>query len=157
MAGFGVMWQCPVCQGRAVTICLLRKGIEGDFLNIIWQEAREFSEAGHTGLRDCPSCSQRMPQAHVPVANKEQLTVDVCLPCHFIWLDAGEAALLPPKEISLPPPTNEMPLEAREAIALATIEAQRKRFDREEKVRDFIPDPMGIDIWRLVFTWLFRQ
>lgn len=155
-AGFGVIWQCPACTGRAVTLSLLRKGIDGGFLNEVWQEARGYSEAGHVGPRACPSCSLRMPQAHVPSAEGTQITVDVCITCYFIWLDAGEAALLPQKELAPDGAKKELTPQAREAIALAQVEALRNRKEREDTIRDSVPYPGSGSLWESALGWLLR-
>lgn len=43
---------------------------------------------------DCPSCGARM-QAHVLHGRAtERVTVDVCLPCHVLWLDGNESLQL---------------------------------------------------------------
>ncbi len=65
--------------------------------------------------------------AEVPILATEGKTtyLDVCTHCHFVWFDTREFEGLP-KIPAEPPKTETLPLEAREALALARLEALRR-------------------------------
>lgn len=116
--GFGVLWICTTCQGRAVSFELLRKTVARDFMNRLWQTARTNPDgAGKT----CPACEMQMAQVSSDGVTCA-VTLDVCTHCHFLWFDARESEELP--IVPMPPP--DAPLlsaKAREIIALQKVEA----------------------------------
>ncbi len=128
----GLVWQCQRCGGRAVALSVLRKAVEERTVRALWVTATQ--GAMPSALR-CPSCRKPMRQASistgVPVA------LDVCELCQFVWTDAGELEQMP----AAPPPQPQepdLPPEAKEALAMAKVEAlsQRARQYGDEEVPD---------------------
>lgn len=132
----GAYWVCSRCQGRAVTLPILRKGLSRDFVNGLWGAVRD--GVGQVSERKCPACRKQMFEVSA-YAGPNSPTVDVCKTCEFIWFDANEmetAPAAPP-----PPPTQEqldreLPQPAREAIAMYQVQ----RLAEESRERDPAPD-----------------
>lgn len=137
--GVGLLWACPGCQGRAVSLSFLRRGVENQFLNEVWQQARNNAVAKQIGPRACPSCANKMPVAILPVENAEPLVLDVCPTCHFLWLDHGEAAQMPVRPAETRSGPAELSPEAKEAVALAQVEALARRAEMADGVDTFHP------------------
>ena len=97
--GKGVCWMCAGCNGRAVTLELLRRTFEPDAINTLWRHAVA-TNAGH-GERKCPSCRRQM--LVVPVADENSVRVDICRNCHFVWFDDHEIETLPTRPPSAKP------------------------------------------------------
>lgn len=118
----GVFWACTACRGRAVTMPVLRKVLDRDFLNALWQGAR-----GARGVRrrPCPVCGRIMTD--VPIAHGDYARwLDTCGPCQLVWFDPGEfegAPAAPPPAPTEPEPSPS----AREAEALAKVEEIGRR------------------------------
>ncbi len=140
-SGVGLLWVCSGCEGRAVTLSFLRRGVETDFLNQVWQQARASHATQKLGHRACPGCSQKMPLVVVPTSDDEQLVLDVCPLCQFIWLDAGEIAQLPIKTAAPESVKPDLSPEAKEAVALAQVEAWA---DRRNDLSDYRPMVPGL-------------
>lgn len=83
--GVGRFWSCPACNGRAVTLPVLQKVAPQKLINQLWQDARSGTDVGD---RACPACDRKMKV--VPLADTGNLSVDVCLGCHFVWFDPQE-------------------------------------------------------------------
>ncbi len=98
--GKGVCWMCVGCNGRAITLELLRRTFEPDAVNTLWRHALA-TNAG-AGERSCPSC--RRPMLVVPLAGENSVRVDICKACHFVWFDDHEIETLPPRPPSAEPP-----------------------------------------------------
>jgi len=155
--GVGMLWNCPDCEGRAVSLGFLRRGVENQFLNQVWQQAREHQAAQKMGPRACPSCGKKMPVAILPMENDVQLVLDVCPTCHFVWLDHGEAAQMPMREAETKNPTAELSPAAKEAVALAQIEALSQRADipdRAESLSNPLPEYLLKEIIRSILRHL---
>ncbi len=115
----GVFWACPQCDGRALSVELLRGTFTNESINPLW--LRAIHGEGRTG-RDCPCC--RHPMIEVPLAEDAGApAVDVCRICHFVWFDAREIAGLKPRAIPEPKPS--LTPEAREASALSKCKELR--------------------------------
>lgn len=85
-APLGVVHSCPVCQGHATTLALLRRSV-GATADQLWRAAKANKVA--SGL-PCPSCKKPMAQiVAAPAANAVEL--DLCRVCQLLWIDAGEA------------------------------------------------------------------
>jgi len=96
-------------------------------VNHLWQRARS---GQHARNRQCPACKHRMSE--VPIISKEKTEyIDVCSKCHFIWFDPHEFEHLPKVEIKdtqgLP-----LPMEAKEALALARLESLKEEQVQQE-------------------------
>lgn len=70
------------------------------------------------GQKRCPVCSRWMQEIPLPVDHQE-MRLDLCRQCQFVWFDPHEFEQLPASEG--PGPPDGLPLEAREKIALAEI------------------------------------
>ena len=116
----GVFYGCDVCGGRAVTIELLRKRFTPESINPLWLHAMRGE--GRVGL-PCPSC--RQPMIGVALADRAEISVDVCQRCHFIWFDAHEVETLVPRQPE--PAAAELPQKAREMLAIAEVERLSKQ------------------------------
>lgn len=121
----GVFYGCDVCDGRAVTIELLRKRFTPDSINPLWLHA--IRGEGRVGL-PCPSC--RQPMIGVALSNRAEINVDVCKHCHFIWFDAHEVDTLVPRQPE--PVAPELPQKAREMLAIAEVERLSKQAEGSE-------------------------
>lgn len=127
--GLGIVWSCAQCGGRAVGFELLRRTVNADFMNDLWQKA--MNEAEPNG-KICPSCSLTMKQVtEQDVA--EPVTIDLCQHCHFLWFDAHEIEDLP----ILPPnlkknPDAQLPPKAREALAMEKMKMIAEQARQEE-------------------------
>src|SRR4030095_7269662 len=118
----GVFYGCDVCNGRAVTIELLRKRFMPESINPLWLHAARGE--GRVGM-PCPSCQQ--PMIGVALADRAEITVDVCKHCHFIWFDAHEVDPLVPRQPEPAVVAAELPQKAREMLAIAEVERLSKQ------------------------------
>jgi Zn-finger nucleic acid-binding protein len=116
----GVFYGYDVCGGSAVTIELLHKRFTPESINPLWLHAMRGE--GRVGL-PCPSC--RQPMIGVALADRAEISVDVCQRCHFIWFDAHEGEALVPRQPQRSAP--ELPQKAREILAIAEVERLSKQ------------------------------
>lgn len=123
----GLSWHCPACNGQAVTVAMLRKTVLRDAINEVWQAA--VTQHATPG-RPCPECGHRMVEVE-STAGIIPVKVDVCCGCTLVWFDKNEHEILP----ELPPvpaaKEAELPQEAREAFAIAKVQAMAERARRE--------------------------
>lgn len=132
--GGGLVWICPTCKGRAVNLSVLRRAVNQQHFNRLWQTTWE--GAVHTD-RKCPSCEK--PMVEVPLMPPpDSLVLDACRSCQFVWFDAAELEKIP--AAVPPPPTPEdefrkLPLAAREAIALQKVQLMAEKARREDAAR----------------------
>lgn len=168
--GIGILWTCPRCDGRAVTLALLRRGIAHEFMNHLWHTARTNAGKNRLGQHQCPSCNKRMSYAEMPIATEsdsetekiapsaepnesdQPLVLDLCPLCQFIWLDPGETARLPAKPTSPVNKTSELSPAAKEAIALAEVEALGRRAET-----DYEPHPILDSLPEIILRELLRK
>lgn len=115
----GNFWHCGECDGSALTLSLLRKFVDKNTINQLWQSSRQFE---HVRKRDCPGCQNRMEEVplQLPIGLRH---IDVCDRCQFIWLDKGEWDDLPDVAIEVTPPdlVRKAPVELRERVGLERI------------------------------------
>jgi Zn-finger nucleic acid-binding protein len=114
----GILWVCGNCEGRAVTLELLRHKFTPASINPLWLHA--IRGEGTAGGR-CPACRKAMTQ--VALSEKAEVNVDVCRICHFIWFDSHEIEMLTPQPPKAPPA---VPQQAREMLALARVKQLAK-------------------------------
>ncbi|MBD3266834.1 rhomboid family intramembrane serine protease [bacterium] len=121
----GIAWVCPSCQGKALTISLLRKKLDKTIVNELWRLAND--EKDRLG-KQCPSCEKAMQQVSV-TPNHSVLVLDICRRCQMAWFDCGEMEILPEKpHIDTPTdPIESLPLETREAIAKVELALQKEK------------------------------
>ena len=82
----GLTFACAECAGHAEGVSVLRKRLEADAVNDLWQRA--LSVRARKGL-PCPSC--RWPMAEVGFqAERVEAVVDACDRCLLVWFDAKE-------------------------------------------------------------------
>lgn len=81
-------WVCGRCAGCAVTMANLRKGVQHQYLQDVWN--RTVGQSQNTLLR-CPACAAMMHT--VPTMDGPE--IDLCRKCQTIWFDAGELSALP--------------------------------------------------------------
>lgn len=134
----GVVWACPVCRGRSVSIHPLRRRVKAAFVNELWQAARD--APARVTARRCPHCGRAMRVA-LAAGVAGEFEADVCLLCQFVWFDAGEPAQLPVLPPSVSPGGEErLSPRARQALALLRVQSLAERARREEELEDFSLD-----------------
>jgi membrane associated rhomboid family serine protease len=104
-----------------VGLSILKKSVEGSFLNSLWFEAKGMEN--HGGI-PCPACSLSMAQVfRGPVPTP--LTFQICIPCEMIWLGPHERAALPSFPLfqtDNPDDLSKLPPEAARVLALAKVQ-----------------------------------
>jgi membrane associated rhomboid family serine protease len=123
----GIFFVCPGCGGRAVSLSVVRRMAGPDPARRLWSAANGGEAQPGVG---CPICRRSMAQVPLPV-DGEQVPLDVCTGCQFVWFDPAELEKLP----KAPPEPSEkkpLPQEAREKIAIAEAEAVGKRAGRDD-------------------------
>lgn len=121
----GVYWSCPSCDGRLVALALLRKTVIRAAINEIWQQAQQ-AAVGEKRCVECRHPMRLLPAKH-PILT---ISLDVCVPCTLIWFDPHEFEALP----ALPPVQQEaaeLPPAAREALAMAKVNAIREQYEQK--------------------------
>ncbi len=143
---FGVVWTCPQCNGRAATVSLLRRNVQREFVNSVWQKVRSDSDSKLRNDRRCPSCSTPMRQI-TDTGITGPLELDACRNCQFFWFDHGEREQLP----GLPqkPPEPELDYRVREILAIAKV----KQMQNEAAGPDYDTGPP--DEWWQVLAGIF--
>jgi Zn-finger nucleic acid-binding protein len=120
----GMFWSCQICNGRAISVELLRRIFTEESINPLWLHAIRGSGAPG-GL--CPVCQK--PMLEVNLSDSTDVRVDVCQRCHFVWFDTGETETLTPRPMPPAPPVT--PQKAREAMALFKVEQLANQADRK--------------------------
>ncbi len=138
---YGIYKFCSSCEGRAVTLGVLRKTAARGPINRMWQKARE---GDGVRLRDCPACDHKMIEVESRT-NGEAHHLDVCTICHLIWFDRDELSLIPRIQDN----EEERSLSPRARAALAIHDAQRIR-DRDESGYDTPMGPVSEAWWMVV-------
>jgi len=139
-AGFSYM--CPRCRGRAVSLSVLRRAAGQDCARQLWIEK---DRSAVLSSKKCPVCEHWMRELPVTIA-KRQLRLDLCRPCQFVWFDPREFEVIPPTP---PKPVKpELPLEAREKMALAEIQLLEER--DKEKSAGHISEEVPEEPWKWI-------
>jgi len=85
------LWKCPSCRGFAISLPLVRKGLNPETFKKIWQNLTSGETV--TG-RSCPGC--RNPLSEVKADGQGgAVMIDVCRSCHILWFDDKEFSDLP--------------------------------------------------------------
>lgn len=145
----GHFWACPECDGRAVTVAVLRKQIAPERINHLWHEARY---GRGKRQRECPACRGGMIEVSTPMTPTD-LKLDVCTVCQVFWFDPKEYDALAMKSIRLAAQKEHLSPEGRQALAMAEIERMRERSDRSagssdgpEESWQYIPAVLGMPV-----------
>lgn len=87
----GLLWVCPSCDGRAVSVEVVKKAVPNDIVDKLLDAVRS---GRHPQKRRCPACGEMM--AEVPITNKGRTGyLDACTGCSLIWFDPGGDEGLP--------------------------------------------------------------
>ncbi len=149
IAADGILWMCPACNGRAVNVALLRRRINREHFNRIWQTIWEGDVRTD---RKCPACEK--PMIEVPVRPPpDPLVLDACKACQFVWFDASELEKIPapPPQPSAEEAFHKLPLEARQIIAEHKVREMGEQARREEAARSVTSNPW-LDVVDVIFT-----
>jgi membrane associated rhomboid family serine protease/Zn-finger nucleic acid-binding protein len=144
----GAQWRCPTCEGRSVTIPVLRRMMEADYVNQLWRAARD-APRDKNGV-PCPLCANGMTVVQNLVSAEDgAIHVDVCRSCHAVWFDTHELdSALARTELPEEEKGPELSDRAREVIALAEIERIRARADQE----DLLDTTPPVEGWKAILT-----
>jgi membrane associated rhomboid family serine protease/Zn-finger nucleic acid-binding protein len=124
----GLVWVCPECHGRAVTLEMLRPRVPVELVHQLWQRAQSNR---YPRVRSCPSCHRKMVE--VPIDNTEISEIlDVCTGCHFIWFDDHEYQNIP--RLTAPKSEYDISSEGKKALVLAQLEIQKEKIMIENAV-----------------------
>src|SRR5574341_1189045 len=82
----GSFWRCPICEGRAVNVFLLRQTIIKDYIDLLWLKARK--KEGKPG-RSCPACFSSMNEVSKS-SDAKAPNLDICRNCKLVWFDPKE-------------------------------------------------------------------
>jgi Zn-finger nucleic acid-binding protein len=126
----GVFFGCPSCGGKALGVDVLRRTFAREEINAVWRRA--VSSEGTAGPA-CPSCRNAMIEVSA-TADEHPLRIDVCRLCHFLWFDADELARFTPLPPKPEPAEQELPPEARQALAIAQVQLMAEQAERQEKM-----------------------
>jgi len=92
------LWKCSSCSGFAITLPLVRKGLDPETFKKIWQKL--FSGETQTG-RSCPGCTKPLNELETD-GQGGAVVIDVCRTCQIIWFDDKEFSELPKAEQEKP-------------------------------------------------------
>lgn len=112
----GLFWVCSACQGRAVTLPVLRHLMDPKAVKAVWATVLNH---GRDGDLACPMC-QRSMQGVAVAAGENQMELDACRACHLMWFDAAELDQLPAKPTG-DGPEIQLSQELREKLAIAKV------------------------------------
>ncbi len=113
-----VLFFCPSCGGRAVTLPTLHEALGAQDLAAINRAARAVEHVGCC----CPGCGADMTLLKVGTGDAK-IEIDVCGRCLTIWCDSGEFEHLCPPQ----PPSSAAVPTMRDVLIKASPEA-RERF-----------------------------
>ncbi|MBN2591373.1 MAG: zf-TFIIB domain-containing protein [Sedimentisphaerales bacterium] len=143
----GIIWTCPTCSGKAISVYVLKKLIPDNIINKLWERAKSCK---YNVRRECPICNKSIPE--VPIVNEDKtIYLDICAKCHFIWFDGQEYESLPKREKET---EKELSPEAREALAKFQVKIADERY---EYVYDNVWLDMGQAIVETVLFMIFRR
>ena len=113
---------------------VLRKAFDAESLNQLWQTA--LHSPHKRGVR-CPICKQNSRNTVMPLKDGPSIEFDVCATCNAVWSDHGEFNLILRKSEVQSQAEEELPLEAREAMAMLALEQikEKQKIENEEDRR----------------------
>ena len=85
------LWKCASCRGFAISLPIVRKGINKKTFKEIWHKLS--SGKTETG-RPCPGCKKPLSVVEAD-GQGGVVMIDVCRTCHIIWFDDNEFSELP--------------------------------------------------------------
>jgi len=85
------LWKCASCGGFAISLPLVRKGLNAKTFRKIWQKLS--SGETETG-RPCPGCKKALSVVEAD-GQDGSIMIDVCRTCHILWFDDKEFSDLP--------------------------------------------------------------
>ena len=85
------LWKCGSCRGFAISLPIVRKGLNTETFKKIWQKL----SAGEieTG-RPCPGCKNPLSVVEAD-GQAGAIMIDVCRTCQILWFDDKEFSDLP--------------------------------------------------------------
>jgi len=130
------LWKCESCGGFAISLPIVRKGLNSKTFKKIWQKI----SSGETELgRPCPGCKNPLSVVEAD-GQGGSIMIDVCRTCHILWFDDKEYSDLPkvvpavvPEALSKDTPQfeQEKPFESRlltpEELTFAAFEEEQYR------------------------------
>jgi membrane associated rhomboid family serine protease/Zn-finger nucleic acid-binding protein len=139
-------WVCPSCNGRTVSLDVVRKAVPIPVSKEIWQQV--ITKQQPSDIK-CPVCTRKMTVVSENSGNSPN-NIDVCKSCRFIWFDPGEFEHIPKNIPAKPGPSiKDLPPDLREAIAI-----DRLNMLREERELDDIGQSSP-DNWRELVIGFF--
>jgi membrane associated rhomboid family serine protease/Zn-finger nucleic acid-binding protein len=140
----GIIYCCPQCGGRSVSVPVLRKDTTGLFVKNLLTAARE---SNVTSARRCPCCDRQMKAFSTPGPyTSESLELDYCSLCNHVWFDPQEYPPSLRKECQ-----QGLSPKAREAMALFQIQSEKDSqgaIDAQgpDETWQFIPGILGLPV-----------
>ena len=108
-------WACPSCNGRTVSLDVVRKAVPIPVSKEIWQQV--ITQQLQSEIK-CPVCNREMTAVSETSGNSPN-NIDVCKSCRFIWFDPGEFEHIPKNVPAKPGPSiKNLPPDLREEIAM---------------------------------------
>lgn len=147
---FGFFWACAACGRWLINLSLLRRTVEPEFLNGLWQEARSVGDAEGG---PCPLCRKAMSSV-LRRSGETPLTYFFCKSCLLSWMGPGERAALPVRSIPEPVAAPEAPKdglsrEARQLAARHYVELLGERARREDAL-----EATHLPLWQKILAIL---
>ena len=127
----GLYWKCSSCKGRAVSLSILRRVLDKKYVNQMWQSAFKAKNLG----QDCPICRKAMYEIYKP---EQDVYLDVCKRCQFVWFDPNEYEVAP--KIEKVPAKEDNSALSKEAIQMLAIAKVKLRPHKPTIVDDQLPD-----------------
>ncbi|MGD9611554.1 MAG: zf-TFIIB domain-containing protein [Kiritimatiellia bacterium] len=92
--GFPI-WRCPECLGTLLDLSRYEaiRSVPEKTLAELEAEAHDGFQGDHPGPIRCPRCHLAMDKRPLRVPGFDDLHLDLCRACAFVWLDGGELAL----------------------------------------------------------------
>jgi membrane associated rhomboid family serine protease/Zn-finger nucleic acid-binding protein len=114
----GLIFVCPICDGRAVTIPQIRRVAGDRFATAL---LRQINRSVQLGERACPFCYATMRLLHPA---EPSLDLDACKQCGVVWFDPGEFGSIPEGAVESP---EEARLRGMEVLAQHKLDVMRER------------------------------
>jgi membrane associated rhomboid family serine protease len=138
----GIYYQCPQCEGRAVTLQQIRRTTGDRYVSGL---VRQVNTAQNLSTRPCPFCQASMKTFVLP---NPPIMLESCRTCGMIWFDAGKFEKLPEGVVET---TDDILIRGIEAEAKWKIEQERQRYqgvggDPPDEWWKWIPALLGMPI-----------